>query len=189
MAAKEPVALYADFWSLGEASSPWAPYQGLDKAPGASLRPGEAPRPPTREAFEASAARLFAERERSVQAVFSQRVPKKLLRALLEVAEVEPSQKVKQLDPRQRRALYLALTQVDLGLVGSEGYAKAEVTAGGVLLGELERRSLESRRWPGLHCCGEVVNVTGRLGGFNFQWAWSSGYAAGVGAARALREN
>lgn len=185
----QPVTLHADFWSLGEAGGPWGPYLGLDKAPGASLRPGEAPRPPTREAFEQSAASLFAERERAVQHVFAQRVPRKLLRALLAVAEIDPSQKLKQLDPRQRRALYLALTQVDLGLVGAEGYAKAEVTAGGVLLGELERASLESRRWPGLHCCGEVVNVTGRLGGFNFQWAWSSGYAAGVGAAEALRQN
>lgn len=53
------------------------------------------------------------------------------------------------------------------------------MTSGGVLLGELDRRTLESRRLPGLHCCGEVVNVTGRLGGFNFQWAWCSGFAAG----------
>jgi predicted flavoprotein YhiN len=77
----------------------------------------------------------------------------------------------------------LVLTQADLRLQGTDGYEKAEVTAGGVHLAELDRRTLESRLLPGLHCCGEVVNVTGRLGGFNFQWAWSSGYAAGMGAA------
>ena len=69
---------------------------------------------------------------------------------------------------------------------GTEGYAKAEVTCGGVLLTELERTTLESKLHPGLFCCGEVVDVTGRLGGFNFQWAWSSGSAAGVGAAASV---
>jgi predicted flavoprotein YhiN len=85
--------------------------------------------------------------------------------------------------------LYLALTQVDLGLAGTEGYTKAEVTSGGVPLGEFDRRTLESKLLPGLYCCGEVVNVTGRLGGFNFQWAWSSGYAAGIAAAKARLES
>ena len=59
------------------------------------------------------------------------------------------------------RACNLALTQVDLGLVGTERYIKAEVTSGGVPLGELDRRTLESKLLPGLYCCGEVVNVTG----------------------------
>jgi predicted flavoprotein YhiN len=51
---------------------------------------------------------------------------------------------------------------------------------------DLHPATLESRRVPGLHCCGEIVHATGRLGGFNFQWAWSSGFAAGRGAASAL---
>jgi predicted Rossmann fold flavoprotein len=63
---------------------------------------------------------------------------------------------------------------------GTEGYAKAEVTAGGVDTGELSARTMESRRVPGLYFIGEVVDVTGHLGGFNFQWAWASGYAAGL---------
>ena len=87
------------------------------------------------------------------------------------------------------RACNLVLTQVDLGLVGTERYIKAEVTSGGVPLGELDRRTLESKLLPGLYCCGEVVNVTGRLGGFNFHWAWSSGYAAGITAAKARLES
>jgi hypothetical protein len=62
---------------------------------------------------------------------------------------------------------------------GTEGYAKAEVTAGGVDTNELSARTMESRRVPGLYFIGEVVDVTGHLGGFNFQWAWASGYAAG----------
>jgi predicted Rossmann fold flavoprotein len=62
---------------------------------------------------------------------------------------------------------------------GTEGYEKAEVTAGGVDTDELSSRTMESRKVPGLFFIGEVVDVTGHLGGFNFQWAWASGAAAG----------
>lgn len=62
---------------------------------------------------------------------------------------------------------------------GTEGYEKAEVTAGGVDTNELSAKSMETRRVPGLYFIGEVVDVTGHLGGFNFQWAWASGYCAG----------
>jgi len=62
---------------------------------------------------------------------------------------------------------------------GTEGYAKAEVTAGGVDTDELSAKTMESLKVPGLFFIGEVVDVTGQLGGFNFQWAWSSGAAAG----------
>ena len=62
---------------------------------------------------------------------------------------------------------------------GTEGYEKAEVTAGGVDTDELSAKTMESRKVPGLFFIGEVVDVTGHLGGFNFQWAWASGAAAG----------
>ncbi len=62
---------------------------------------------------------------------------------------------------------------------GTEGYAKAEVTVGGVDTGELSAKTMESRKVPGLFFIGEVVDVTGHLGGFNFQWAWASGACAG----------
>jgi hypothetical protein len=61
----------------------------------------------------------------------------------------------------------------------TEGYEKAEVTTGGVDTGELSSKTMESRKVPGLYFIGEVVDVTGHLGGFNFQWAWASGAAAG----------
>jgi predicted Rossmann fold flavoprotein len=65
---------------------------------------------------------------------------------------------------------------------GTEGYAKAEVTVGGVDTDELSSQTMEARRVPGLYFIGEVVDVTGHLGGFNFQWAWASGFAAGQAA-------
>jgi predicted Rossmann fold flavoprotein len=65
---------------------------------------------------------------------------------------------------------------------GSEGFAKAEVTAGGVSTAELDSRTMQATRVPGLFFIGEVVDVTGWLGGYNFQWAWSSGFSAGQAA-------
>lgn len=62
---------------------------------------------------------------------------------------------------------------------GSEGFAKAEVTLGGIGTGDLSSRTMEARRVPGLYAIGEAVDVTGWLGGYNFQWAWASGWAAG----------
>ncbi|NJS15544.1 MAG: aminoacetone oxidase family FAD-binding enzyme, partial [Sphingopyxis sp.] len=62
---------------------------------------------------------------------------------------------------------------------GTEGYAKAEVTRGGVSTAELSQQTLAARPVPGLHIIGEAVDVTGWLGGYNFQWAWASGVAAG----------
>ena len=63
---------------------------------------------------------------------------------------------------------------------GTEGYAKAEVTIGGIDTGELSSKTMESRKVPGLYFIGEVVDVTGWLGGYNFQWAWASAHAAGT---------
>jgi len=71
-------------------------------------------------------------------------------------------------------------------VIGDRGFAFAEVTAGGVDLREVNWRTMESRLVPGLHLCGELLDVDGRIGGFNFQWAWASGYIAGKAAARAL---
>jgi hypothetical protein len=62
---------------------------------------------------------------------------------------------------------------------GSEGWAKAEVTVGGVDTAGLSSQTMEARRVPGLYVIGEAVDVTGWLGGYNFQWAWSSGWCAG----------
>ncbi|MBO6826404.1 MAG: NAD(P)/FAD-dependent oxidoreductase, partial [Sneathiella sp.] len=62
---------------------------------------------------------------------------------------------------------------------GTEGYRKAEVTVGGVHTSEISSKTMEAKKVPGLYFIGEAVDVTGYLGGYNFQWAWSSGYVAG----------
>jgi len=86
----------------------------------------------------------------------------------------------------ERRSLVEALKETQLAVRDSRGYGYAEVTAGGVPLDEVDARSMESTVCPGLHLVGEILDVDGRLGGFNFQWAWSSGWVAGHALARAL---
>jgi predicted Rossmann fold flavoprotein len=90
-----------------------------------------------------------------------------------------PSQRIKQYTPRQLADIAQKLNQWEIIPTGTEGYKKAEVTAGGVSTNELSSQTMEAKRMPGLHFIGEVVDVTGQLGGYNFQWAWASGFAAG----------
>ena len=71
------------------------------------------------------------------------------------------------------------LNNWELVPAGTEGYKTAEVTLGGVHTDDLSSKTMESKTQPGLYFVGEVVDVTGHLGGFNFQWAWSSGFACG----------
>jgi predicted flavoprotein YhiN len=86
--------------------------------------------------------------------------------------------------PRERRATLLrGIVERDIGVTGTLGYEKAEVTAGGVPLSEVDASTLESRVAPSVWLCGEILDVEGRLGGFNFQWSWSSGTVAGRAAA------
>jgi hypothetical protein len=87
--------------------------------------------------------------------------------------------------PREdRRRLAAALAAWPLPVTGSRGYAFAEVTAGGVPLDEIDPATLASRVCPGLFLVGEILDVDGRIGGFNFQWAWSSARVAGAALAR-----
>jgi len=76
------------------------------------------------------------------------------------------------------------LVRTPLEWSGHEGYKKAEVTGGGVGLGEIDPGTMESRRHKGLFLCGEMLDAFGPIGGYNFLWAWATGRAAGIGAAR-----
>jgi len=88
-----------------------------------------------------------------------------------------------QLDRGARSALIARLAEYPLPWSGSEGYRKAEVTGGGVALGEVDPVTMESRRQPGIFLCGEILDAFGPIGGHNFLWAWTTGRAAGLGAA------
>ena len=90
---------------------------------------------------------------------------------------------VNQLSRQTRRTLSHALTDLPLPVIGSRGWNHAEVSAGGVPLSEINISTMESRLLPGLYLIGEMLDCDGRIGGFNFQWAWSTGYIAGCHAA------
>jgi predicted flavoprotein YhiN len=81
---------------------------------------------------------------------------------------------------RDRLSLVRIVTKMELPVTGDRGFGVAEVTAGGVPLKELHLETMESRCCPGLFLCGEICDVDGRIGGFNFQWAWASAYVAGL---------
>ena len=85
-----------------------------------------------------------------------------------------------------RRRIVRALTETVIPVVRDRGFDYAEVTAGGVPLSEVELSTMASRKCDGLYLCGEILDVDGRIGGFNFQWAWASGRLAGIHAARSL---
>src|SRR5215213_8919624 len=90
-----------------------------------------------------------------------------------------PSRRLSRYDGREIEDIARKLHDMRVTPSGTEGFRKAEVTAGGVSTAELSSRTMEAARVPGLYFIGEVVDVTGQLGGFNFQWAWASGHAAG----------
>ena len=111
-------------------------------------------------------------------------LPERLADGLLAEAGVDPGLRWERLDRESRRRLEATLTSWRASVTGDLGFAKAEVTAGGVPLSEVRLDTLESRRTPGLHLCGEILDVDGRIGGFNFQWAWASGFVAGYSSSR-----
>jgi hypothetical protein len=98
--------------------------------------------------------------------------------------DVRPEQRVAEAGHRVLRALASSLQHWSLTPEGTEGFRKAEVTAGGVATEALDPRTMQARGVPGLHFVGEVVDVTGWLGGYNFQWAWASAHAAAMALAR-----
>lgn len=115
--------------------------------------------------------------------VLSELLPKRLVQLLMtggrdgnNIGET----KIRQLNKKQLQLIISLLQDWQLKPNGTEGYRTAEVTVGGVDTNELSSKTMESKKIPGLYFIGEVVDVTGHLGGFNFQWAWSSAYAAAM---------
>src|SRR5206468_11938516 len=96
--------------------------------------------------------------------------------------DVDAGRSLAELRRDERRRLIETLVAGELPWTGDEGYRKAEVTGGGVSLAEVDPRTMESRRHPGLFISGEVLDAFGPVGGYNFFWAWATGRAAGLGA-------
>ncbi len=112
-----------------------------------------------------------------VAAILSQYLAKRLVDYILQ--NVEISGRVGDLSNKKIALLAQSVNSWQIDPAGSEGYAKAEVTIGGVSCDDISSKTFESKKVPGLFFIGEVLDVTGHLGGYNFQWAWSSGFVCG----------
>jgi len=128
--------------------------------------------------------RLKPRGTRTVMGALRAELPDRLAAALISAASVSPDRVLSELQRDERLRLVEMLVRGPLPWTSDEGYKKAEVTGGGVSLAEIDPRTMESRRCPGLYLCGEVLDAFGPIGGYNFLWAWATGRAAGLGAAR-----
>jgi predicted Rossmann fold flavoprotein len=115
--------------------------------------------------------------KKHLSTILVQFLPSRFVKAWIE--QFGESKPMHQYSSAALKEISNALTSWNVTPIGTEGYQKAEVTIGGIDTDELSSKTMESKKVPGLYCIGEVVDVTGWLGGFNFQWAWSSGWAAG----------
>ena len=148
----------SSFWQPGEAIV-------IDLAPGVALEQ-----------------QLIAAKQggrQTVQSFLAQQFPRRLVECWLAQQALDGQRRLADLPDRTLVALAASMQAWRIQPDGSEGYRKAEAMRGGVDTRELSQSTLEARRVPGLHFVGEVVDVTGWLGGYNFQWAWASGWAAG----------
>ena len=136
---------------------------------------------PGQDVFQTLRAKRAAAGRRNISTVLAELLPSRLAAALADHWQL--SGNLADQSDAALGALTDRLTGWQLTPTGSEGYRTAEVTLGGVATDALDARTMQCRAVPGLYFIGEVVDVTGWLGGYNFQWAWSSAYAAGTGIA------
>ncbi len=176
--------LFAHFGYSGPAaldlSRHWLRAEGQgERRVTANFLPGET----TAKVLERWIATGASQPKETVRRWLGEALPESLILALCREADLTANMRLSQVDRAHRQALVERLTARVLPVTGTLGYEKAEVTAGGVELSEVNPSTLESRTAPSVYLCGEILDVDGRLGGFNFQWAWSSGTVAGRSAA------
>ena len=132
---------------------------------------------------------LLEAKAQTVLSRLREKLPERLAKTLLEGAGIASDRTPKQIERDRRRALAQLLCGAPVEIVGDRGFSHAEVTAGGVPLSEMNLATMESRKCPGLYMAGEILDVDGRIGGFNFQWAWASGFVAGISMTSSLNSS
>ena len=138
---------------------------------------------PQRDAFALLRQARSERPKQELKSILSELLPRRLALHIVEDLETGEAPgafgRVADLSDKKLRRVAAALKEWRILPKGTEGFRTAEVTLGGVDTGELSSKTFEAKKVPGLYFIGEVVDVTGHLGGFNFQWAWASGFAAG----------
>ena len=161
-----------------DASRFWcrARLEGRDATVSACLLPGDDFEKVEKRILSAAAERPRLQVQNGLGAV----LPTSVGRAILERLGLSAETPVGRLAREERRRLVHALVDWPLPVTGNRGYSFAEVTAGGIPLEEVDPSTMASRQCPGLYLVGEILDIDGRIGGFNFQWAWSTGWVAGA---------
>jgi predicted Rossmann fold flavoprotein len=121
----------------------------------------------------------LASGKKQLAVVLAEKLPRRLADQLLLLAGFSVDRKAAALPRTDRQKLVALVKRLRLPLRGTLGFEKAEVTAGGVSLAEVDSRTLQSHKQPGLYLAGEVLDLDGWIGGYNFQAAWSTGWLAG----------
>jgi hypothetical protein len=129
--------------------------------------------------FESLRAARAANGRQAVQTALAALLPRRLSQLIVEGEPGLLDKNLADCSDKLLRRVEAAVNAWRFKPAGSEGYRTAEVTLGGVDTGDLDQRTMAAKNVPGLYFIGEVVDVTGWLGGYNFQWAWSSGWCAG----------
>lgn len=124
-------------------------------------------------------ARSVSAGRKLLSAVLPQELPQRLHEALTTQAGLRLDRKAAELTKDERAALVSAYKNQTIAITGTRGFKQAEVTAGGVALGEVDSRTMQSKLQPGLYLAGEILDLDGPIGGYNFQAAWSTGWLAG----------
>ena len=174
-----PVVMDASrFWTLGHEQGKLVEIYG-------SFLPGQ-----TQEQAKAwFLAQATANPRRSLLKTWAQQVPERCAEALCAHVEHDPTTAAAQLPRKERDRLLVALTKFKFPVKHDRGWNYAEVTAGGVPLEEIDFQTMESKLVPGLYLIGEMLDCDGRIGGFNFQWAWTTGFLAGRAVTSCSRSN
>lgn len=128
--------------------------------------------------------RFMQLKDRSIEMSLIGLINKRIIHPLLKESKIDPHLLVKDLSKSQMNTLMQHLFGWTFPIVGSKDFDDAQVTAGGISIDEVNPQSLESKKVPGLYFCGEILDIDGLCGGYNLQWAWSSGYVAGKYASR-----
>jgi predicted Rossmann fold flavoprotein len=125
---------------------------------------------------------VAADGKRLIVNLLAERLPRRLVEALFANAALSSELRAAEFSKAARAALVRGVTQCEIPVTGSRGFAKAEVTAGGIALEEIDSRTMESKLVPGLYFAGEILDLDGPIGGYNFQAAFSTGVLAGRNA-------
>jgi predicted Rossmann fold flavoprotein len=187
LAARRSSLLFAHFGMTGPAA--------LDVSRAVSGHPKKSSLVAELDLFPDQKEAHFEERLREQSAAFGRAtllswlvegIPRRIAELILEQAGVPADRKLAELSKDERRRVVRLGKHWPLPLTGTLGFEKAEVTAGGVALDEVDSRTIQSKLVPGLYFAGEVLDLDGPIGGYNFQAAWSTGWLAGQSAARTL---